>query len=87
MSEELKEMLRQWQCPAAREGDYSKCTATEENAMAVIENTETGEKRYFCYIGCALLRVSEEEGDEAMTKVIESEFNVEGHYEKLRSFF
>lgn len=83
---EIVKRLRREQCPGCRDGT-AQCNHTREELMAsgkafaFIENTETGEVRYHCCIACALLKLTPDE----RTHVIESQFNREGHYEKLQS--
>lgn len=79
----LPEILEHWksfQCPNCQKGDRSKCETTEENAKAVRIDAQ-GKKHYYCFIGCLMLDLNDEE----RIKFIESQFNEEGHYEQARN--
>ena len=78
--ERVMNLLRSYQCSDCRDGKVG-CHHTREEARASIENTETGEVRYFCCMACALLNLSEGDRNHA----IESQFNRDGHYEQLAS--
>ena len=78
--QKIRDMLKQWQCTDCQSGNFSHCNHTFENGKAFMEKPD-GTRQYFCNIGCLLLQLD----DEDMTHVIESQFNREGHYEKLFS--
>jgi hypothetical protein len=80
----IVDMWKSYQCAPCRNGDRSKCGATLENAMAFVEKPN-GEREYFCFAGCMLLRVLEIAGYNGLNKVICQQFDEEGHYEKLRN--
>jgi hypothetical protein len=76
-----KRILEDWkslQCPDCRKGDRSKCRATRENARAFMEDKK-GKMHYYCFVGCLMLELPEE----ARRKFIVSQFDTDGHYEKL----
>lgn len=78
LSEKILEHWRKEQCPDCRAGNRTKCNATKENAKAY-RIDEKGQIHYYCFMGCLMLELD----DEGRRKISESEFNVEGHYEKL----
>jgi hypothetical protein len=80
----IMDMWRSYQCAPCRRGDRSQCTAREDNARAFIERPD-GTREYFCFAGCALLRVLEVAGHDGLKKVICQQFDEEGHYEQLRN--
>ena len=77
---EILEHWRSYQCPDCQKGNRSKCNADKENAKA-IRIDETGKKHYYCFVGCLMLDLDEEE----RKKFIESQFNTGGHYEQSRN--
>ena len=81
----ILEMWRDNQCDACKNGDRSKCTATAENARCFMDEPD-GTRHHYCFIGCLLVQIADEGGDEELRHVIESQFDREGHYEKMASF-
>lgn len=73
----LREFFRSRQCDDCKAGRLCKCTRAD--AQAYLENLETGERKYFCYVGCAMLQLD----DEDFKHFSVSQFDNEGHYEKL----
>jgi len=76
----LLEHWRQYQCPECKNGDRSKCTANRKNAKASREEPD-GKIHYYCFIGCLMLELDAE----SRKRFTETQFNVDGHYEKLRN--
>lgn len=78
-----KIILDDWkslQCEACKKNDRTKCSATKENARAV-RTDHKGINHYYCFLGCLMLELNEK----ARRKFILSQFNVDGHYEKLQN--
>ena len=73
----LRAILRRQQCAPCRSGK-GKCSVTKENSNAYMERPD-GSRTYYCWPGCILLQLD----DVNMTKLVEDQFNIEGHYEKL----
>lgn len=74
---------KKYQCDACRNGDRSKCNATREGAAAFREDHK-GKMHYYCFMGCLMLYLIEENvKPEEIKRFIESQFNRDGHYEKL----
>ena len=73
--EKAKKMFREWQCDACKRDGPGACSATKENARAYIQR-EDGTIKYFCQIGCLLLRLSEED----MHALVLSQFDRVGDY-------
>ncbi|MCX6773666.1 MAG: hypothetical protein NTY68_01555 [Candidatus Micrarchaeota archaeon] len=73
---------KKYQCPDCRKGDRSKCSANKKNMRAFRED-EKGKIHYYCFMGCLMLELLEKATPEDVKKFIESQFNVDGHYEKL----
>lgn len=86
LNRKIENLMRSWQCPSCRQGDYSKCVHTEKEMIArggpviFIEDAETGKRKYFCQMACVLLQLKPSE----RKYVTESQFNSEGHYDRLR---
>jgi len=80
LSKRLLEHWQNFQCPDCRKGDRSKCKATPENAK-VFREDETGKVHYYCFLGCLMLELDAE----SRRKLIESQFDSDGHYEMLRN--
>lgn len=78
LSDVVLDMWKREQCPDCRAGNRSKCSATRETAKAY-RIDEKGATHYYCFMGCLMLELD----DAARKKIIESSFNVEGHYEQM----
>lgn len=78
ISDKILEMWKEEQCDDCRNG--RSCSANKENAACYTVD-EDGNEKYYCFIGCMLLQMDEE----SRNKVIRSQFDVNGHYEKLRN--
>ena len=75
----LDRMRADWEkykCKEYKKG--GKCKCTEKNAMAFIEN-ENGHRKYYCFLGCLLSRLTDEQIEEYALK----QFDIHGHYEKM----
>ena len=77
LDEKILEHWRKYQCDNCREGHREKCNTTEKNAKA-FRIDENGKRHYYCFMGCLMLELD----DESRKKIIESQFNDKGHYEK-----
>ena len=75
----IRSYFQSQRCDKCKRGE--PCGCTRKDAKAYLEAPD-GTRRYFCYMGCLLLLLD----DENLKHAIESEFNSEGHYEKLQSF-
>lgn len=82
----LREILQLSKCDSCKRGDFSQCHHTKEDAGASLENTETGEIKYFCCAACCYLYLLDNTTEEEFDSAIAKQYNLEGHYEKLQSF-
>lgn len=73
--EKIRERFREWQCDACKRDGPGACSATKKDARAYIEMPD-GTIKYFCQIGCLLLRLS----DEDMNALVLSQFDRVGDY-------
>ena len=62
----IKAHWRLYQCPACRAGDRSQCQATREDSRADMTAPD-GTKKYYCFIGCALLDILDNSDNEKAT--------------------
>jgi len=56
---QFREMWRAEQCEACQAEGPGACSCTKENAVAFMEDVETGERKYFCCVGCMLLQMND----------------------------
>ncbi len=75
------DMWKKEQCDSCRRGDRKKC-GTVENAVCYRQEPN-GIRRYYCFVGCMMLDLIENGTEEDVRGLVESQFNVEGHYEKM----
>ncbi|MEK6848929.1 MAG: hypothetical protein AABX65_04860 [Nanoarchaeota archaeon] len=73
--------FKKHQCEACRNGDRTRCIATRENSNTY-RIDEKGETHYYCWPGCLMVEIYEKD-PEQLIKLIEDQFNREGHYEKM----
>ena len=56
---EFRKLLQSWQSEPCKRGDYSHCPSADK-AKAYLEKPD-GSRQYFCWIGCPLLMLSDED--------------------------
>lgn len=74
----FRELLEVWRAKGCK-SKGADCNCNHQDGPAFIEGPD-GKRKYFCHVGCALLQFD----NKSMKKIVEYQFNNEGHYEKLR---